>query len=260
MSSKRKKADPNRLVIGLIYAGFLIVFFSLGKSIVDLATDSPSTIDLASDDQIIEGFLPVYIVEDAVANPDVVAVGLSDPAVTAQAFPTQSADGSQPAAARDPGKAPDRIEIPSIALEAVIVPVNFVEFEFEGEKYQQWLAPETRAVGWHSTSVGLGVAGNTVLNGHHNIKGQVFRDLYQVQVGQQINLYSEGELFSYVIVYTDILPERNQPLEVRLANAEWIEPTEDERITLITCWPYESNTHRVVVVAVPLRNSGAGSG
>lgn len=28
-------------------------------------------------------------------------------------------------------------------------------------------------------------------------------------------------------------------------------PTYDERITLITCWPYVSNTHRAVVVAEP---------
>jgi sortase A len=47
-------------------------------------------------------------------------------------------------------------------------------------------------------------------------------------------------------------------LEVRLANAEWIKATEDERITLITCWPYESNTHRVVVVAVPVRAGEGG--
>jgi sortase A len=48
-----------------------------------------------------------------------------------------------------------------------------------------------------------------------------------------------------------ILPERDQPIEVRLANARYIQPTDDERLTLITCWPYESNTHRVVVIAFP---------
>jgi sortase A len=115
------------------------------------------------------------------------------------------------------------------------------------------LAPNYRAVGWHNTSVGLGAPGNTVLNGHHNIKGEVFRDLYQLQTGDEIDLYSGDRLLKYIVVYTSVLPERNQPLEVRLANAEWIQPTEDERITLITCWPYESNTHRVVVVAVPMR-------
>jgi len=102
------------------------------------------------------------------------------------------------------------------------------------------------------------VPGNTVLNGHHNIKGEVFRDVYRVQVGDELFLYSGSVEFDYVVVYTAILEERNQPLEVRLANAEWIKATEDERITLITCWPYESNTHRVVVVAVPVRAGEGG--
>ena len=39
--------------------------------------------------------------------------------------------------------------------------------------------------------------------------------------------------------------------KVRLANARWIQPSEDERLTLITCWPYESNTHRLIIVALP---------
>jgi sortase A len=65
-------------------------------------------------------------------------------------------------------------------------------------------------------------------------------------------------VFEYVVVFSAILEERNQPLDVRLANAEWIKQTEDERVTLITCWPYESNTHRVVVVAVPVRTAGSG--
>jgi LPXTG-site transpeptidase (sortase) family protein len=244
-------------VIGRVYVGLLIVLFSLGKSVIDLATGEPATIDLAADDQIEEGFLPVYVEENATANPTVVAVAEGGPAVTAEAFPTQEAPEGQPIAAVDLGKTPDRIAIPSIALDVDVVPVEYVDYVYEGKRYQQWLAPEAREVGWHITSVGLGVPGNTVLNGHHNIRGQVFRDLYRVEVGEEIDLFSEGEEFRYVVVYTDILPERNQPLEVRLANAEWIEPTEDERVTLITCWPYESNTHRVVVVAVPMRNGGS---
>jgi sortase (surface protein transpeptidase) len=49
-----------------------------------------------------------------------------------------------------------------------------------------------------------------------------------------------------------ILKERFQPVEVRLQNAAWILPSQDERLTLISCWPYESNTHRVVIVALPV--------
>ncbi|MCS6962618.1 MAG: sortase, partial [Thermoflexus sp.] len=49
-----------------------------------------------------------------------------------------------------------------------------------------------------------------------------------------------------------IIPERGRPLSERLANARWIQVTEDERLTLITCWPYTSNTHRLIVIARPL--------
>jgi sortase A len=49
-----------------------------------------------------------------------------------------------------------------------------------------------------------------------------------------------------------ILPEKYEQIEVRMNNAQWILPSVDERLTLISCWPYETNTHRLIVVARPL--------
>ncbi len=253
-AAPKKPKQGNQTILVLIFLGFLVVFFAFGKSLVDLVV-LPRTLDLAADDQIQAGFLPVYSEEGAIANPEAVAVSGAQPA---QPFPTPQAGQPDAAPTADPGKIPDHIDIPSINLDASIVSIGFEQVSYEGEIYDQYLAPDFRAVGWQEPSVGLGVPGNTVLNGHHNIKGEVFRDLYQLQVGDEIDLYSQGEEFRYVVVHTAILPERNQPLEVRLANAQWIEPTEDERVTLITCWPYESNTHRVVVVAVPIRGEGNG--
>ena len=51
-----------------------------------------------------------------------------------------------------------------------------------------------------------------------------------------------------------------EPLDVRQANARWILPTTDERVTLITCWPYESNSHRLVVIALPVPLPGGAPG
>ena len=244
-SDQKPKTRSGQSVTLLVIFGVLIILFALGKSLIDVVV-LPATLDLAADDQLEEGFLPVYAAEGAVADATAVSVHQAQP------FPTPQSDAPvEPT--RDPGLAPDRIVIARIELDAAVIPVESEPLEYEGEIYEQWLAPSYRAVGWHNTSVGLGVPGNTVLNGHHNIKGEVFRDLYQLQTGDQIDLYSGDRVFQYLVVYTAVLPERNQPLEVRLANAEWIQSTEDERITLITCWPYESNTHRVVVVAVPLR-------
>ena len=250
----RVKRDSNQIVVLFVFLGFLVVFFAFGKGLVDLIVLPARTIDLAADDQIEAGFLPIYAEEGEQAEPELVSVGPARP----QPFPTPGPNPQSSVPTPDPGAVPDRLVIPSIELETSVIPIGFEKMQFEGEIYDQWLAPDYRAAGWHETSAGLGVPGNTVLNGHHNIKGEVFRDVYRLQVGDEIILYSAQAEFKYVVVYTAILEERNQPLEVRLANAEWIQPTEDERVTLITCWPYESNTHRVVVVAVPVRAEGSG--
>ena len=123
-----------------------------------------------------------------------------------------------------------------------------------GKSFKQWVAPDY-IVGWHFTSALLGEPGNTVLNGHHNINGEVFKDLHLVHLGDEIILSSDAGEFHYKVVSVMILPEKYQSEEVRLQNAKWIQPSEDERVTLITCWPYESNTHRVIVVAYPMDDS-----
>jgi sortase A len=102
------------------------------------------------------------------------------------------------------------------------------------------------------TSAPLGKPGNTAITGHHNIAGEVFRNLVKLKPGDRITVYSKDMPFYYEITTRKILPERGQPAEVRRENARWMQPTEDERITLITCWPYTSNTHRLIIVAKPL--------
>jgi sortase A len=152
--------------------------------------------------------------------------------------------------AANPGLAPEHLLIPAIDL---FVPVNAAEnhvIEFEGKAYLQWEAPRGQVAGWQTDSAGLGVPGNTVLYGHHNIYGKVFENLHKVQVGQVLQLKSGDELFTYRVVVANIVEEKYQDLEVRLENARWIMPSKDERITLITCWPATGNSHRVIVVAV----------
>ncbi|MCA9936801.1 MAG: sortase, partial [Anaerolineales bacterium] len=147
---------------------------------------------------------------------------------------------------------PLRIVIPSIDLDAGIVSVNLEQMTGDdGESYYQWQVPAGFLAGWHSNSARLGVNGNTVLNGHHNIYGEVFGSLVDLEEGDEITLYDKNQAYTYHVTTKEILPERGEPLEVRLENAKWIEPTADERITLITCWPYTSNSHRLVIVAQP---------
>lgn len=149
--------------------------------------------------------------------------------------------------------APVRISIPTIDLTADIIHATSKEI-IQGEKtYIQWLAPDEYAVGWHFDSAFLGEPGNTVLNGHHNVFGKVFENLDKLVSGDEIFIYGNDlHVYTYVVSNTMILPERDVSLEERLENARWILPSEDERITLITCWPYFSNTHRLIIVASPL--------
>jgi LPXTG-site transpeptidase (sortase) family protein len=152
---------------------------------------------------------------------------------------------------RPVGLVPDRLVITSIGLDAPIVPTKVKKIEYQGQTYYQWLAPNKPAVGWHDSSALLGQPGNTVLNGHHNVYGEVFKDLVNVHEGDLIEVYSGEQVFKYHVVLTMLMPERFKSLTVRLDNARWILPTKDERLTLITCWPAKSNTHRVIIVALP---------
>jgi len=148
---------------------------------------------------------------------------------------------------------PDRIEIPSIGLDAPIVPVKAKVINYNGKDYQQWMAPDEYAAGWHNSSAKLGDVGNTVLNGHHNAFGQVFASLHKVKEGEIIRIYSGEFHYDYIVARRLLLPEKFNTLSNRMENASWISPSTDERLTLITCWPPESNTHRVVVVALPMK-------
>jgi len=148
---------------------------------------------------------------------------------------------------------PVRISIPAIDLTADIINATNKEITQGDKTYVQWLAPDEYAVGWHFDSAFLGVPGNSVLNGHHNVFGKVFENLDKLVSGEEIFIYGNDLLvYKYVVSNTIILPERDVSLEERLENARWILPSEDERITLITCWPYFSNTHRLIIVASPL--------
>ena len=156
-----------------------------------------------------------------------------------------------------PGQ-PQRIEIPAIRVDAAVTAVGLQAIQQNGQTYYQWQVPNTNKAGWHNSSALLGQRGNTVLNGHHNIFGEVFRDIVDLQKGDEILVYDKSRVFHYRVTSVEILAEHGASMAVRLANAKWIEPTEDERLTLITCWPYTDNSHRVVVVAepVPMADSG----
>ncbi len=147
---------------------------------------------------------------------------------------------------------PQRIVIPQINLDAPVERIGVEPVQSGGNTYYQWLVPEGYRAGWHDNSALLGERGNTVLNGHHNVHGEVFRDLVDLNEGDTIILYDAEREYAYQVIHKEIFLERGQSIQVRLQNAQWIAPTPDERITLVTCWPYTDNSHRLVVVAEPV--------
>jgi len=147
---------------------------------------------------------------------------------------------------------PTRLVIPAIGLDAFVIPVSWRTVEVDGQKQRMLDLPAMRAVGWHVTSAPPGVVGNTVLSGHNTTQGEVFRDLYTLEIGEIIVVYADDTPHTYAVTEMLILPEAGQPLEVRVENARYILPTEDERLTLVTCHPYGSLRNRLIVIAHPV--------
>ncbi len=153
---------------------------------------------------------------------------------------------------------PTRIVITSVGIDADVLPIGWELAEIDGTVQPIWDVPEAHRVGWHEGSAALNVAGNTVLNGHNWPQNAVFRDLYRVQPGDHLIVYSGREPFFYQIDEVLVLPEAGQPLDVRQANARYIQPTDDERVTLVTCHPYGSLQNRLIVIAYPLPSDELG--
>jgi len=178
----------------------------------------------------------------------------AEPEDQTEAQPTPEATSTPtPPPTPDPASlVPTRLVIPAIDLDAPIVEVGWETQEINGQLVSSWIVPDTFAAGWHQNSAPPGQIGNTVLNGHHNIHGQVFRDLVDLEAEDELTLYAGETAHYYVVTELYILKEKGEPVEVRLENAQWILPTDDERLTMVTCWPYTNNTHRLIVVARPI--------
>jgi LPXTG-site transpeptidase (sortase) family protein len=151
---------------------------------------------------------------------------------------------------------PKRISIPALGVEAPIMAVGLsTQGEDEGQ-FLQWAVPNEYAVGWHQTSAPLSTPGNTVLNGHNNVHGAVFQNLVDLELGELLILYDDNRSYEYQVTQRVLFEEDGQSLKERHWNARWMLPTSDERLTIITCWPNSTNSHRLVVVAQPIDEVG----
>lgn len=171
---------------------------------------------------------------------------------TAQPAMPSSTAGLSADEALTPPRIPTRIVIPALGVDAEVVPVRPDMQRVDGVERPVWGIPPAHQAGWHEGSAPLGQRGNTVINGHNWPQQAVFRDLYRIEPGDVITLYSGSMAFVYQVAEVLLLPEANQPLAVRQENARYIAPTADERITLVTCHPYGSLAYRLIVIARPV--------
>lgn len=148
-----------------------------------------------------------------------------------------------------PAGVPTRMVVPAIALDSWVVPVDKAPVVVNGETYGQWNTADNQ-VGWHNLSAKLGEVGNTVFNGHSDVNAAVFRNLGYVMIGDEIIVSSGVQNYRYVVTQKFLVQEGNVPLEVRIQNAAWMAPTQDERLTLITC-ANPGATHRLIIIAQP---------
>ena len=146
---------------------------------------------------------------------------------------------------------PTRIVLPTLHVDSKVIPVGWTTVIQGNQLVSDWETADY-AVGFHFTSAVPGTVGNTVMSGHNNINGAIFRDLDMLKVGDKITVYAGDKMFQYAVSQTMIVAEKFAGAEQQQKNAQWIAPTNDNRLTLISCWPRTNNTHRVIVVAKPV--------
>lgn len=120
------------------------------------------------------------------------------------------------------------IQIPAIGVNHPIV-----EGAYDWEQLK-------RGVAHHIESAQPGQTGNMVLAAHNDIYGAIFKDLDQLSPGDEIIVSTNQTTYTYVISKIDIV----EPTDVSV-----LEATDYSSTTLISCYPYRINTHRIVVFA-----------
>jgi sortase A len=233
----------------LIWCGiWILVLAFIARGVTTSVPPLPTDVSVAPGEP--PEFLPDFPTPEATALPME-----EQEASSVTHTPSPTAEHEEPPPTVDDGRAPaqsppTRIVAPAIGLDSPVVPVGWhVEDSDVGARVVWDVA--SYAAGWHSNSAYPGNNGNVVLSGHNNVAGEVFRYLVDLKEGDEIRLYVEDTLYPYEVAGKVLLEEKGMASEVRRQNAQWIAPTDHERLTLVTCWPYSTYTHRLIVVALP---------
>lgn len=123
---------------------------------------------------------------------------------------------------------PLRVNIPALSVDQTIV----------------------QGVDWNALQQGVGMlpngalprnaSDNVVLAAHNDIYGEIFRHLDQLQEGDMLEVQTRSGVYTYTVRETLIV----EPDDVHVMGNQG-----DAVVTLISCYPYQVNTQRIVVVA-----------
>jgi sortase A len=127
----------------------------------------------------------------------------------------------------------NRIQIPAIGVDAPIV---------QGDGWEQL----KKGVGQHIGSANPGEKGNVVLSAHNDIFGEIFRDLDQLEPGDEITIYTNQRAYTYVVSESAIV----EPTQVEL-----MESTSQPALTLVSCYPYLVDDKRIAITSHLVTNN-----
>jgi len=117
-----------------------------------------------------------------------------------------------PPKAQDPREQMTRLSIPSVDLDAIVV---------EGTTSRQLaIAP-----GHMTDTAAPGENGNSVITAHRDT---FFRHIYELNKGDQILVRRGGKSFQYLV---------ERKFVVKPSDVSVLRPTNDARLTLVTCYP-----------------------
>lgn len=103
-------------------------------------------------------------------------------------------------------------------------------------------------VAHHSGTSLPGQGGNIFIFGHSSTEtgigryAKVFERLGDLEVGDEVNIYHNRVKYTYTIFEKRVVAENNMSV---------LNETEDEQLTLMTCWPIGTDEKRLILKASP---------
>lgn len=237
--SSRRSKHTSRLP----YVGNLLIVLGIALVVAALGLAAIRTSDVAATRNRIASYS---------ATPEASSTSKWPPVVQTEPAPANTTTTLAPSAPPQAMPKPARIQIPATGIDTKIVEVGYDIVTIDGQQVIQWQVADY-AAGHNSTSANPGEGHNIVITGHDDWKGEVFRALEKAKPGDEVILTTEdGKDHRYSVAEVHLRKELGAPLEERLATGQFLAPMGEERVTLVTCWPYGVDDHRLIVVAKPV--------